>query len=215
MAKIHPRSEFQNRPRAEFLAICSRGGKARAAQIDRAWYAEFGRKGAKALWERWRANPRIFHCEVCGIAGTTISPLTRFCKPCLTERRRRVIHPRASLRHRHKKVAFLRNVKLQGCVDCGERDPVVLDFHHLHGKTFNINRAYQCSIKRILEELAKCVLLCANCHRRREYRKRNGINADSGTQPMVPPSINTFRLYQRKPVPGLQQLDSPDPEPAE
>src|SRR5205807_7072951 len=102
-----------------------------------------------------------------------------------------------------------------GCVDCGERDPVVLDFHHLHGKTFNINRAYQCSIKRILEELAKCVLLCANCHRRREYRKRNGINADSGTQPMVPPSINTFRLYQRKPVPGLQQLDSPDPEPAE
>lgn len=57
-----------------------------------------------------------------------------------------------------------------GCVDCGETDPVVLDFDHKDPATkqFNIG-AHGASYgwARTLEEIAKCDVRCANCHRRR------------------------------------------------
>lgn len=56
----------------------------------------------------------------------------------------------------------------RSCVDCGERDPLVLEFDHLANKKFNIakglrNRSWQA----IVDEIAKCDVVCANCHRRR------------------------------------------------
>lgn len=57
------------------------------------------------------------------------------------------------------------------CVDCGETDPVVLDFDHVRGvKAFNISvvMAKAAVSKRTLEEeIAKCDVRCANCHRRK------------------------------------------------
>lgn len=58
------------------------------------------------------------------------------------------------------------------CTDCGESDPVVLDFDHLpgHVKRFTISRAVGASTRSwtsILAEIAKCEVVCANCHRRR------------------------------------------------
>ncbi len=64
------------------------------------------------------------------------------------------------------------------CADCGERDPVVLTFDHINGhKKMNVadmvSQGY--SIKTIQEEINKCIVLCFNCHMRREYRRRNLI----------------------------------------
>jgi 5-methylcytosine-specific restriction endonuclease McrA len=61
------------------------------------------------------------------------------------------------------------------CRNCGESDPVVLEFNHVRGrKKYNISdmprRGY--SIAAIQSELAKCEVLCANCHRRRTSRER-------------------------------------------
>jgi hypothetical protein len=54
------------------------------------------------------------------------------------------------------------------CVDCGEEDPLVLQFDHLGDKTFNIGaRLRDRPWKAILDEIAKCDVVCANCHRRR------------------------------------------------
>ena len=54
------------------------------------------------------------------------------------------------------------------CVECGESNPVVLEFHHLSGKDKAIAELTHAgvSIAKIQEELAKCQVLCANCHRK-------------------------------------------------
>jgi len=52
------------------------------------------------------------------------------------------------------------------CVDCGETNPMVLEFDHLRDKTNNVSRlvlGYPWA--RILEEIEKCEVVCANCHR--------------------------------------------------
>ena len=56
------------------------------------------------------------------------------------------------------------------CVDCGETDPVVLDFDHVRGtKVHTISDLLQTreSPALVAAEVAKCQIRCANCHRRR------------------------------------------------
>ena len=58
------------------------------------------------------------------------------------------------------------------CVDCGERDPVVLEFDHLRDKKFGIANGLQSRPwQNVLDEIAKCQVVCANCHRRRTARR--------------------------------------------
>ncbi len=54
------------------------------------------------------------------------------------------------------------------CVDCGESNPIVLDFDHVRGnKVYTISwlRKKPFSLKRIQEEIDKCEVRCSNCHR--------------------------------------------------
>ena len=61
------------------------------------------------------------------------------------------------------------NYKGGHCQVCGYSNCLeALEFHHLHsdGKDFGISdKGYTGSWQKIAEELDKCVLLCANCHR--------------------------------------------------
>lgn len=71
---------------------------------------------------------------------------------------------------------ILEYLKVHPCVDCGEADPVVLDFDHVRGeKDFNLSAAYLWgySIKKLEVEIAKCEIRCANCHRRRTAKTGN------------------------------------------
>lgn len=62
------------------------------------------------------------------------------------------------------------------CMDCGESNPVVLDFDHVRGeKKGNIAdmvRSYY-SIDSIKKEMRKCEIRCANCHRKKTFERRN------------------------------------------
>ena len=62
------------------------------------------------------------------------------------------------------------------CIDCGEADPVVLEFDHLRDKSFSIGQAvHNRNWQSIVEEMAKCEVVCANCHRRRTARRRGAL----------------------------------------
>jgi hypothetical protein len=61
------------------------------------------------------------------------------------------------------------------CVDCGESDPVVLEFDHVAKKWHDVTRLTSMSLKRIQEEIAKCEVCCANCHTRRTAQRANTI----------------------------------------
>jgi len=61
------------------------------------------------------------------------------------------------------------------CVDCGEPDPVVLDFDHVRGKkVMDVMKMVnnRMSWSRIEREISKCQVRCANCHRRKTYLER-------------------------------------------
>lgn len=61
------------------------------------------------------------------------------------------------------------------CVDCGEKDILVLEFDHVKGKkSFNLSASYRIySIDNIKQEIEKCQIRCANCHRRVTAIRRN------------------------------------------
>ncbi len=65
----------------------------------------------------------------------------------------------------------------QGCIRCKITDPRVLEFHHLNSskKEFNIADYYYShfSFEKLEEEIAKCVIICANCHRIFHSEERN------------------------------------------
>jgi hypothetical protein len=54
------------------------------------------------------------------------------------------------------------------CVRCGESHPATLTFHHRDSsdKTFEIGNALTLgvSLKRLIAEIEKCDVICANCH---------------------------------------------------
>lgn len=66
------------------------------------------------------------------------------------------------------------------CVDCGEKDIVVLQFDHVRGK----KRGNVSSLARaghplsvIQKEIAKCEIRCANCHVRKTAKEQGWYKA--------------------------------------
>ena len=73
-------------------------------------------------------------------------------------------------RHRHPVFQYVQQYKAaHPCADCGETDPIVLDFDHVRGvKNFSIgNNVTTRSLAAVKEEIKKCEVVCANCHRKR------------------------------------------------
>lgn len=62
--------------------------------------------------------------------------------------------------------------KTLACSKCGESHPACIQFHHRNRseKTRDVNWfSWHGSKKRLLAEIAKCDVLCANCHAKLEY----------------------------------------------
>ena len=87
---------------------------------------------------------------------------------------------RARIEQRRTKIReWFRNYKLsKKCQLCGESDPACLDFHHKHRRQkMLISSLYAggYSPKILLKEMDKCMVVCANYH-----RKIHAHNGDMG-----------------------------------
>ena len=103
------------------------------------------------------------------------------CRECHAEYRRQhylnnkpiyIENERVRVRgHRERNRELLRAYLLEHpCVDCGETDPVVLDFDHRDPSLKRLEVTKLAAKKPwlvVLEEILKCDVRCANCHRRR------------------------------------------------
>jgi hypothetical protein len=72
--------------------------------------------------------------------------------------------------YRDERAAIVNAVKATGCIFCGESEVACLDLHHLDpaAKETTVSYLITCHAKleTLLTEIAKCVVVCANCHRK-------------------------------------------------
>ena len=126
-------------------------------------------------------------CSTCKLPKEKFYPNARkadglqtYCVDCAKERsKKRYKNFSAEQKQSIKELAkqkVIRNkqfvwdyLKQHPCIDCGESDPIVLEFDHLKDKKIAVaNLAGQCvGIDKITEEIDKCEVRCANCHRRK------------------------------------------------
>lgn len=87
----------------------------------------------------------------------------------------------AQARRRNDRIRVENRIKMlqyldgKECEDCGETDPVVLEFDHkdANKKTASVSRLVdQNCWETVLKETRKCVVRCANCHRRKTAKER-------------------------------------------
>lgn len=81
----------------------------------------------------------------------------------------------AELKLRVKDIRNYLLAQRKQCIHCGETHPACLDFHHRNPKekSFRLvaNQIGNRSLKSIEREIAKCDVLCANCHRKHHYKE--------------------------------------------
>ncbi len=72
------------------------------------------------------------------------------------------------------RVRILQYLQKHSCVDCGENDPNVLEFDHIEGKRRSITQIVLDGVawERIMEEITRCEVRCANCHRKKTARQQ-------------------------------------------
>jgi len=79
----------------------------------------------------------------------------------------------ARQRARAKLRAIVDVAKQIPCKDCGvQYPPYVMTFDHLGDKKFNVADLGGVSIDALKAEIAKCQVVCANCHAERTHRRR-------------------------------------------
>lgn len=79
---------------------------------------------------------------------------------------------RATQDSARRRRVFIRSVKDVPCMDCGVKYPhYVMQFDHLRDKSFGVSRGYSRSQEALLAEIAKCEIVCANCHAARGYQR--------------------------------------------
>lgn len=114
-------------------------------------------------------------CNKCGkmLSLSMFEPKRNTCRSCRSEYKK---EQRLSKLEQYRKYAANRQKRCEDwinslkspCIFCGENDPVCIDWHLVdpNKKNFAISYVKGKAKKRTLEEIKKCICLCANCHRK-------------------------------------------------
>ena len=112
--------------------------------------------------------------------SVTLGKRHSYCKECgnnltrshyLNNKRQYLArNSRTNPRHR----SLIRSEKSRPCADCGDQYPYyVMDFDHRDGmtKSFILSDASRATSKSLMQEMAKCDVVCANCHGERTHQR--------------------------------------------
>lgn len=113
----------------------------------------------------------------------------KYCKECKTAYNRAWYRKnrdkqmadvqRTNRRRRAEGRALVRRMKDRPCMDCGGRfPPAAMDFDHVRGEkvaAVSALVAQAAVLKRLRDEIAKCDIVCANCHRIRTAKRLAAI----------------------------------------
>lgn len=138
---------------------------------------------------------KLYRCSCCDLSkpvaafGTRPArqagkdrPVPYYCRPCATAAGRQNYQDN---KERYKQKAALRNIQMRErlaqlksgpCTDCNvQYPPFVMDWDHLDAASKLQNVSYlmrhRVRWEVILEEISKCELVCANCHRARTHAR--------------------------------------------
>ena len=117
--------------------------------------------------------------------------LNNLCKECSKSRSKTYYNQngdkhKEAVRKRNKEILIENRIKIfeylksNPCLDCNEADPIVLEFDHRDDveKIAEVGKLVANGYKweTIKEEIDKCDVRCANCHRRRTAKQFNWYN---------------------------------------
>lgn len=73
-------------------------------------------------------------------------------------------------RRQHNADRFKQWKEEKGCYFCNEKTSVCLELHHFDSnKEYNVGDLTKYSFEFIMKEAEKCIVVCANCHRKLHY----------------------------------------------
>jgi hypothetical protein len=123
-------------------------------------------------WRRERRCRRDSMCAPCRSAYGGEHYLANRQKYIATEARRK--RARAEARTRFLVEYFHEHP----CADCGEADPLVLEVDPLRDTPLEVTNQFATwNWEEILDEIARCEIVCANCHRPRTARRAGYLRA--------------------------------------
>lgn len=138
--------------------------KEAAAQTKVCSLCRQSKPAAEFNFRHREAGVRHTYCRECG---------KRLTRSHYERNKRQYLDRNARTYQRHR--ALIRSLKSRPCADCGIQYPFyVMDFDHREGvtKEFALNSVTRLSREAILREIAKCDVVCSNCHRERTHRRR-------------------------------------------
>lgn len=89
---------------------------------------------------------------------------------------------------------YINSIKGRGCDICGYNKCLsALDFHHVRGeKSFPVSKPGERSIELIQQEIDKCILVCANCHREIHDDGNGSFNREPPVLKETPQTVFNF-----------------------
>lgn len=112
-----------------------------------------------------------------------------------TSRREQVRRRRRALKQRFRE--YKRSLSCEACGLSGQESPWALDFHHHDAgreeKVTSVSHLVSGGYgwDKIMEEVAKCNVICANCHRREHYEEHmEKVEAGLTGEDLMPTPIN-------------------------
>lgn len=123
-------------------------------------------------------DKKDFYCIPCRKECNLSSYIKNHSKRIETSRRYRCNNKFEIARRGHKSKNLKRGFVLEylknhPCADCGESDPIVLQFDHVRGeKKYTISEMIKTRMKieYMIKEIDKCEVRCANCHTRKTLK---------------------------------------------